>query len=54
MRTGRESSQRCIIRPRVAPSCPGLELASYLNRNWETYVRRKDTVVDETLWFGTP
>ena len=54
MRTGRESTQRCVIRPRAAQRCLGLELASSLDRNWENYVLRTETVVDETQWPGTP
>lgn len=54
MRTGHESIQRCVIRPRAAQRCLGLEWASSLDRNWENYVPRMETVVDETQWPGTP
>jgi hypothetical protein len=54
MLTGRESFQRCVIRPQAAPRYLGLEQASSLNRNWENYVLRMETVVDETRWPGTP
>ena len=54
MLTGRESFQRCIIRPQAALRCSWLELASSLNRNWEIFGRQKETVLDGTRWTGTP